>query len=110
MWADAYAATQDADAILFSILGIFTAAALSEKLDIPAVGIYLQPAHPSAHYTDDAVAGACPPGCPAKAFYNRLTHRLWNEVGLAAVQGDHEQAACRDSRSATAARLPSPSR
>jgi len=48
---DCIAATEDADAIFYGLIGFMIAPSLMEKFQIPAMGIYLQPHYPTGAFS-----------------------------------------------------------
>jgi UDP:flavonoid glycosyltransferase YjiC (YdhE family) len=70
--ADCWAACQEADVILYSPLGFYGAPDIAEKLDIPAIGAYLQPIHRTRAFPSYAVPNLRHLG----GIINRLTYLL----------------------------------
>ena len=73
---DYWAACQDAGLILYPILAALPAAAIAEKLKVPALPAYLQHVHTTAMYP----SAMMPPMPLLGAVYNRLTYSLGGEV------------------------------
>lgn len=70
--ADCWAACQGADLILYSPLGFYGAPDIAEKLNIPAIGAWLQPDHRTSAFPSYALPRMRNLG----GFANRLTYLL----------------------------------
>jgi UDP:flavonoid glycosyltransferase YjiC (YdhE family) len=79
---DYWAACQRADLILFAVLAALPAAAIAEKLGIPAYPAYLQHVHTTGVYP----SATFPPAPRLGAAYNRLTYWLGGELFWRAMQ------------------------
>jgi UDP:flavonoid glycosyltransferase YjiC (YdhE family) len=79
---DFWAACQGADLILYAVLAALPAAAIAERLGVPAYPAYLQHVHPTAAYPSSLF----PPAPRLGAMYNRLTYALGGEMFWRAVQ------------------------
>ncbi len=73
---DALEACRQADLVLFSPMG-FPAAHVAEALNLPYVGVYLQPATPT-HVFPSPLATSLPGWVPFRRQYNWLSFRLTN--------------------------------
>ncbi|MAS37619.1 MAG: glycosyl transferase [Anaerolineaceae bacterium] len=76
---DTLAACHDADVILFSTLGFFTAVPTAEKLGVPAIATYLQPVQQTGDFPG-ILFPSLPGALPFNAAYNRLTYDAMMEL------------------------------
>jgi sterol 3beta-glucosyltransferase len=84
---DCWAACQEADLVLFSILGFYPAYSVVEKLRVPACAAYLQPTTPTRAFATYRL-----PPAPNWLFfghksYNRLSYGLMESLYWQALRG-----------------------
>ncbi|NIO04363.1 MAG: glycosyltransferase [Proteobacteria bacterium] len=73
---DFWAACQNTDIILYSVLAAFAATSIAEKLAIPSCPAYLQHVHPTRSYPSPMAM----PLSPLGGIYNRLTYPLGEQI------------------------------
>ena len=73
---DAWAACQDADAILVSGLGFYPGHSIAQKLGVPMLQAYLQPIHPTSAFP----SAIFPLPLRGHVIYNYLTHVLGGQM------------------------------
>ena len=66
---------QQSDVLLFSTLGFYPAINIREKLDIPTIGIHLQPIHPTTE-TPALMMPKIPDWLPLRGQVNKFSHDL----------------------------------
>ena len=72
---DCYRACRDADVIVSGLLSYFATWSLAERLRVPLVAAFLQPATPSGHLPSVFFHALRGPA-PARHLYNAVSHRL----------------------------------
>ena len=81
-------ASQDADALLYSVTTMLAVAPVAEALGIPAAGAWLQPFHPTRHFPA-LFFPEWPRGLPLRGRYNRLSHELQLRLAWRLVRDDY---------------------
>lgn len=74
MGVDCYNASQDSDAIIYSPLGFYWGPHVSEKLQIPSIGVYLSPIHSTAEFPSYLIVTAKDLGSVVNRFSWSLSH------------------------------------
>ncbi len=72
---DCWLASQDADALIVSTLGMYAGDFIAEKLGLPVIPAHFHPLG-ATRYAPNVSFPTLPPGTPLRGRYNQLTHTL----------------------------------